>query len=122
MQIEGEHADDIELISYVEQPNSDWDTSVDPIADAESYEAVGGNWTYRSEQHERLHGQVAAVLQLDAAKGYVEANDDADKATERGTEMDEDGREEDDVDETPRFGLVVAVIALSALAFAGYRQ
>lgn len=123
VQIEGDHADDIELVGYVEQPNNDWNTSVDPIADAESYEEVGGNWTYRSEEHERLHGQVVAVLQLDVAEGHVEANDDDDEATESGTEMDiEDESGTEAIDEMPGFGLVAAVIALSALALARYRR
>ncbi|AHG02016.1 hypothetical protein HALLA_01570 (plasmid) [Halostagnicola larsenii XH-48] len=123
VQIEGDHADDIEFVGYVEQPNSDWNTSVDPIADAESYEEVGGNWTYQSEEHERLHGQVVAVLQLDVAEGHVEANDDDDQATDSDTETNtEDENETEDVDETPGFGLAAAVIALSALALARYRR
>lgn len=123
VQIEGDHADDIEFVGYVEQPNDDWNTSVDPIADAESYEEVGGNWTYRSEDHGRLHGQVVAVFQLDVAEGYVEANDEDDEATDSGTEMNiEDESETEDDDETPGFGLVAAVIALSVLALARYRR
>lgn len=121
VQIEGDHADDIELVGYVEQPNSDWNTSVDPIAAAESHEEVGGSWTYQSEEHERLHGQVVAVLQLDAAEGYVEDDDYDDEANETGTEID-DENEMNNGDETLGFGLVAALIALSALALAGYRQ
>ena len=123
VQIEGDHADDIELVGYVEQPNDDWNTSVDPIADAEPYEEVGGNWTYRSEKHERLHGQVVAVLQLDAAEGQVEANDGDAQSTDSGTEMEsDDDRKVEDVDMTSGFGLIAAIIALSALTLARYRR
>ncbi|ELY93717.1 hypothetical protein [Natrialba taiwanensis] len=122
VQVEGDHADNIELVGYVEQPNNDWNTSVDPIADAESYEEVGGNWTYRSEEHERLHGQVVAVLQLDVAEGYVEASEDV-ESTESETEVDSENESETEAaDETPGFGVVAAAIVLLVLAFARYRR
>ncbi|WP_342768878.1 hypothetical protein [Halopiger aswanensis] len=130
VQIEGDHADDVELVGYVEQPNDDWNTDVDPIATAESYEAVGGNWTYQSEKHERLHGQVVVVLQLDAAEGYDGGNDndDTEPDTERDDEDDSGANESsasaaneserNDSDGTSGFGPVAALVALSVLAFA----
>lgn len=61
VEITGEHADNVEVVGYIQQDGQSWDTSVDPIADAESYEAAGGGWTYG----DHTHGQMVAVLQLD---------------------------------------------------------
>lgn len=62
-EVHGEHADRIEVVGYVQQEHEAWDPSVDPIADAESYERAGGGWTYRPDAS---HGQVVVVLQLKA--------------------------------------------------------
>ncbi len=62
VEITGDHADDIHVVGYVQQPHEAWDTNVDPIEDAQSYEETGGEWT----MHENgSHGQMVAVLQLD---------------------------------------------------------
>ena len=61
-QVEGEHADRINVVGYIQQEHQAWDSDVDPIADAESYEDAGGGWTYRTDAS---HGQVVVVLQLD---------------------------------------------------------
>lgn len=61
-EIDGEHADEIDVVGYHQQTHAAWDSDVDPIADAESYEDVGGGWTF---QPEASHGQVTVVLQLD---------------------------------------------------------
>lgn len=61
-EITGEHADRIDVVGYVQQAHRAWNTSVDPITDAESHEAAGGGWTYEPAAS---HGQVVVVLQLD---------------------------------------------------------
>ena len=61
-EIEGDHADRIELVGYVQQAHEAWDTDVDPVDDAVSYEEAGGGWTYQTEGS---HGQAVVVFQLD---------------------------------------------------------
>lgn len=61
VEITGEHADDVEVVGYVQQVGQSWDSDVDPIEDAESYEETGGGWTLP----DHTHAQVVAVLQLD---------------------------------------------------------
>jgi len=58
--VEGEHADRIDVVGYVQKTNT-WDSDVDPIAAAEPYEDAGG-WTYEPDNS---HGQAVVVLQLD---------------------------------------------------------
>lgn len=59
--VSGDHADRIELVGYVQQAHRAWDSDVDPIEDAVSYEEAGGGWTYQTDSS---HGQVIVVLQL----------------------------------------------------------
>lgn len=61
--VEGEHADRINPVGYIQQEHEAWDSDTDPIADAESYEEAGGEWTYRPGAS---HGQVVVVLQVDS--------------------------------------------------------
>ncbi|MCU4924680.1 PGF-CTERM sorting domain-containing protein [Halobacteria archaeon AArc-dxtr1] len=82
--VDGAHADRIELAGYIQQDDQAWETDVDPIADAVSYEEAGGGWTYSEPES---HGQVVAVLQLtaddsdgDSADGADDTGDDADDA------------------------------------------
>ncbi|MEY7849446.1 PGF-CTERM sorting domain-containing protein [Natrarchaeobius sp. A-rgal3] len=74
--IDGDGADDVELVGYVQQTHETWDTDVDPIADAEPYEATGGAWTYEPDGS---HGQVVVVLQLSESTDAspAEASDQA---------------------------------------------
>ena len=65
VELEGEHADRIEVVGYIQQANEAWDTDVDPLEDAVPYEEVGG-WTYQTEDS---HGQVVVVLQLQSGDG-----------------------------------------------------
>lgn len=75
-QIEGEHADRIDPVGYI-QIQDTWNTSVDPVADAEPYEEAGGGWTYRPGDS---HGQVVVVLQLDgSAPPQLEDTDGGDE-------------------------------------------
>jgi hypothetical protein len=64
--IEGQHADAVEVVGYVQQVHDAWETDVDPFADAVRYEETGGNWTMRTGAS---HGQVVIVLQLDGVDG-----------------------------------------------------
>lgn len=106
-QIDGEYADWIEVVGYV-QVQDTWDSDIDPIEAAESYEEAGGGWTYAEGDS---HGQVVVVLQLDPpADAYPDddgiASDDneteeADNESETEpatTETDESPDEESDVE------------------------
>ncbi|WP_290811092.1 PGF-CTERM sorting domain-containing protein [Halovivax sp.] len=72
-QIEGEHAEDVELVGYIQQAHEAWDTDVDPIEDAVSYEEAGGGWTYETDAS---HGQAVVVLQLAESTGDEGSSDD----------------------------------------------
>ena len=61
-QIDGEHADRIEVVGYIQQAHEAWNSDVDAIEDAVSYEEAGGEWTMETG---KSHGQVTVVLQLD---------------------------------------------------------
>ncbi|AEH37588.1 hypothetical protein [Halopiger xanaduensis] len=144
-EIAGEHADDIELVGYVQQAHDTWDTDVDPIEDAESYEEAGGGWTYYPD---RSHGQVVVVLQLDGDKDISldESTDDETAATDgdenatnssgdegnesenesaestpsdaNGTDESDDSGDASTGDGLPGFGAVAAVVALSSAMLA----
>lgn len=60
-EVVGEHADRIEVVGYIQQAHQSWDSDVDPLDDAVSYEEAGGEWTYRPGES---HGQMIVVLQL----------------------------------------------------------
>ncbi|RKD97433.1 PGF-CTERM sorting domain-containing protein [Halopiger aswanensis] len=144
-EISGEHADDIELVGYVQQAHDTWDTDVDPIEDAESYEEAGGGWTYYPD---RSHGQVVVVLQLDGDRD-ISLEDSTDNSTidsgdgdgdENATNSSDDENEPsesssdsngtDESDDTgdasgtgdglPGFGAIAAVVALGSVTLARY--
>lgn len=95
VEIDGEHADDIEVAGYIQQAHEAWDTDVDPLEDAESYEEAGGGWTYETDGS---HGQAVVVLQL---TGEVDdSSDEPEERTESTTENSTDSNEssEDDAD------------------------
>ncbi|WP_436346947.1 PGF-CTERM sorting domain-containing protein [Natronorubrum sp. FCH18a] len=128
VQIEGEHADKIELVGYIQQAHDTWDTDVDPIEDAESYEEVGGEWTFKPDGS---HGQVVAVLQLDSDETGVDDGSSSEDETNSsdGTEQsngadDESSEPEDDADddELPGFGVPAVIIALAIAALVGVRR
>ncbi|MFP8954345.1 PGF-CTERM sorting domain-containing protein [Natrialbaceae archaeon A-arb3/5] len=112
VEIEGEHADQIELVGYIQQAHDSWDTSVDPIEDAESYEAAGGGWTFEPDGS---HGQAVVVLQLD---GDVDGTEMAGENGQDGSDSDGDAGNETDGsmgggdDRTAGFGVLVALSAL----------
>ncbi|WP_440767396.1 PGF-CTERM sorting domain-containing protein [Natronorubrum sp. DTA7] len=131
-QIDGEHADKIELVGYIQQAHDTWDTSVDPIEDAESYEEAGGEWTFRPDGS---HGQVTVVLQLDGdATGVDDPTDEDETNSSNDTEQSNDDDEEtgeadddadddaDDGDELPGFGIPAVIVALALAALVGVRR
>lgn len=98
--IEGEHADRIDLVGYIQQEHEAWDSDTDPIADAESYDKAGGEWTYRSDGS---HGQVVVVLQLNSSEDSSDDSNDDDRndRKQRDDESDQDTDEGiDDASET----------------------
>ncbi len=129
--VDGEHADRLEVVGYVQHAHSAWDSDVDPIADAESYEEAGGGWTYYPGGS---HGQVVVVLQLDSedgSDGATHDGDGTDEAEESSDANEDDGADEDagmqssadsEVDEMPGFGAPVALVALSIVALARTRR
>ena len=60
-ELTGDYADAIDVVGYIQQANDNWETDVDPIDDAVSYEEAGGSWTYEPGGS---HGQTVVVLQL----------------------------------------------------------
>ncbi|MFC4541843.1 PGF-CTERM sorting domain-containing protein [Halosolutus amylolyticus] len=136
-QIDGEYADDIEVVGYIQQqPAGDgWDTDIDPIEAAESYEEAGGEWAYQSED---THGQVVVVLQLDRdpaefdqgnggddSDGENDENgstDDADQNETDDADVETDGSDDDGSDGLPGFGAVVAIVALAVAGLLATRR
>lgn len=101
VEIEGPHADEIEVVGYVQQEHEAWETDVDPIADAVPYEEAGG-FTYHPDGS---HGQAVIVLQLDEAEEVPDtAEEGADSADWLG------------------FGAVVVLVTLSVTAIAWRRR
>lgn len=87
--IEGEHADRIDLVGYIQQEHEAWDSDIDPIADAESYDEAGGEWTYRSDGS---HGQVVVVLQLNSSEDSAADSNDDDR---NDKDQPDDGSDQD---------------------------
>ncbi|MFC6729373.1 PGF-CTERM sorting domain-containing protein, partial [Natronoarchaeum mannanilyticum] len=88
-EVEGEHADRIDVVGYVQKTNT-WDSGVDPIAAAEPYEDAGG-WTYEPDNS---HGQAVVVLQLDPPEDGTNGNTDDEDESNTGDE-DESGSEDE---------------------------
>lgn len=125
-EISGEYADRIDVAGYIQQePAGDgWDTDIDPVAAAESYEEAGGGWTYNAAENS-THGQVVVVLQLDApADERFDPDDSSDPPN--GSDPASDGETGDDGDaesndRMPGFGVVSALVALSVAVLARRR-
>jgi hypothetical protein len=135
-QIDGEHADEIEVVGYIQQAHEAWDTDVDPIADAESYDEAGGGWTYETDAS---HGQAVVVLQLDAidevasdeedgedagdeAGSTGEANENDDETDRDDEDLDVEGNSNDDDAPVVAVGAVVSLLALSIAILARVRR
>ncbi|QCC59833.1 PGF-CTERM sorting domain-containing protein [Natrinema thermotolerans] len=126
-EISGEYADRIDVAGYIQQePAGDgWDTDIDPVAAAESYEEAGGSWTYNAAENS-THGQVVVVLQLDAP---ADERFDPDNSSDppNGSDPASDGETGDDNgdaesnDRMPGFGVVSALVALSVAVLARRR-
>ncbi|MFC6717458.1 PGF-CTERM sorting domain-containing protein [Natrialbaceae archaeon GCM10025810] len=136
-EVSGEYADRIEVVGYIQQANEAWDTDVDPIEDAVSYEEAGGGWTYEPDGS---HGQAVVVLQLDPPEDAYEdgSEDENESESENGSSGNEstdssnssnatdendgtdgesdggDGGAENALDEMPGFGVSSALVALVA--------
>jgi len=115
--VDGEHADEIELVGYI-QKTSTWETDIDPLDAATSYEEAGGGWTYREGES---HGQVVVVLQLasaDQAENETTTGVDANETT-AGNSTDSNGTDGDNssatADEAPGFGIVGSLVAVLSL-------
>ncbi|SIS00326.1 PGF-CTERM sorting domain-containing protein [Natronorubrum thiooxidans] len=128
IQIEGEHADKIETVGYIQQAHDTWDTDTDPIEAAEPYADAGGGWTYYPGGS---HGQVVAVLQLDSEVTGADGepvSDDENSSDDDGehTEPETTGETNDDDtdtdDEVPGFGVVTAILALALAALVSSRR
>ncbi len=139
-EVEGEHAEWIEVVGYIQQGNQAWESDVDPLEDAVSYEEAGGGWTYETEES---HGQLVVVLQLDPPEDgdEGESEDDADSdgadgddsldgsdgedgtnETVAGSGNGDDDSSDDADDELPGFGVLVALVALSVALFVRARH
>ncbi len=130
--IDGEYEDRIEVVGYIQQDRQTWDTDVDPLTDAVSYEEAGGGWTYEPDAS---HGQMVIVLQLDHGETGDEGSGDGetddteqDDSSDDSTSTDEEGSTDDgtgghgtadgaDADDAlSGFGLLVAVVAVLSVA------
>ncbi|MDJ1431444.1 PGF-CTERM sorting domain-containing protein [Halostagnicola sp. A-GB9-2] len=121
--LSGEHADDVEVVGYIQQANEGWDTDIDPIEDAESYEEAGGGWTYYPDGS---HGQVVVVLQLDGADGGSDTNgsSDANDGSENSSDdsSGENGSDDAAAETIPGLGILTALAALIAVSLLRLRR
>ncbi|WP_050051248.1 PGF-CTERM sorting domain-containing protein [Halostagnicola sp. A56] len=122
--VTGEHADDVDVVGYIQQENEAWDADVDPIDDAESYEEAGGGWTYYPGGS---HGQVVVVLQLDDADGNIDDSkniDSSDDSTNNSINdnTDDDGDGATTAETIPGFGILTAIAALVAVVLVRRRR
>ncbi|WP_312909904.1 PGF-CTERM sorting domain-containing protein [Natronosalvus caseinilyticus] len=96
--VEGEHADRIEVVGYIQQEpaGTGWDSSVDPVEDAVSYEEAGGGWTFTPDSS---HGQVTVVLQLvDETAGDGDGNENGESDGGSENETDDSSSDSDEND------------------------
>ncbi|ELY72132.1 PGF-CTERM sorting domain-containing protein [Natronobacterium gregoryi SP2] len=119
VEIEGEDADDVDVVGYVQQAHDSWDSDGDPIEAAEPYEDTGG-WTYHEDGS---HGQAVVVLQLDGDRDVdVDDSDDGDdSSTDDGDSASDNDGGDDSADETPGFGSIAVLVALAATLLASRR-
>jgi len=132
--VDGEHADRIEVVGYIQNGGDTWETDIDPVEAATSYEEAGGGWTYTEDAS---HGQVVVVLQLasdeqdddseteqtvDGESGDTETNSTTNDSNSTSTDSDStpndsNGSTEQPTasEETPGFGVVGTIVALVAV-------
>lgn len=126
---DGEHADRIEVVGYIQNGGDTWETDIDPVEAATPYEEAGGGWTYTEDAS---HGQVVVVLQLasdeqdddseteQTVDGESEATETETNSTNNGSDSttnDSNGSTEQPTasEETPGFGVVGTIVALVAV-------
>ncbi|MFC7008491.1 PGF-CTERM sorting domain-containing protein [Halalkalicoccus sp. GCM10025704] len=95
-QVDGEYANRIDVVGYIQHEHSAWDSDIDPLVEAEPYEEAGGGWTYRADGS---HGQVVVVLQLDSSKEQ-ESGDDIRDGNGSAGDADTEDETTDMTDET----------------------
>lgn len=117
--VDGEHADRIEVVGYIQKTGT-WESDIEPLEAATSYEETGGGWTYRESES---HGQVVVVLQLvdsqdESETTPADANETAGTDTSETTESNSTATN----DEVPGFGIggsLVAIVAVLSMALVG---
>ncbi|MFW5977654.1 MAG: PGF-CTERM sorting domain-containing protein [Halohasta sp.] len=116
----GDHADRIEVVGYIQKTGT-WESDIEPLEAATSYEEAGGEWTYRESES---HGQVVVVLQLaadDPAENETPADSTGNQTTAaNNTEVNETDRNGSSrtADEAPGFGIAGSLVAILALVAA----
>lgn len=88
--VDGEYADRIEVVGYIQTEHEAWDTDLDPRSAAEPYERAGG-WTYRPDGS---HGQAVVVLQLDHGEGSTEGSAESEASDAESRTGSTDGRDD----------------------------
>ncbi|MFD1641381.1 hypothetical protein [Halohasta litorea] len=113
--VDGDHADEIEVVGYIQRDGYAWETDIDPIDAATSYEDAGGGWTFRESES---HGQVVVVLQLtsdeSAENGTAAGVEAAESTADNGTEAN-GADDAATADEAPGFGIVGGLVAIFSL-------
>lgn len=128
VEVDGEYAEWLDVVGYIQQEHEAWESDVDPVGDAVSYEEAGGGWTYRTEAS---HGQAVVVLRLDPPADAYEDTGGDDGTSENesddgngpedviegsdGGSSDDDGDGDGD-DGIPGFGVLAPLTVLTALA------
>ena len=114
--VDGDHADRIELVGYIQRDGYAWESDVDPVETATSYEEAGGGWTYSEPTS---HGQVVVVLQLASENGTATDVDANETTTSNATDANStDGNGSSTTDEAPGFGIVGSLVAILSLVVA----
>jgi len=93
--VEGEFADRVEVVGYIQQAGQSWDSDIDPLAEARSYEEAGGGWTYEPGAS---HGQMVVVLQIEHPQASEDSGDEDN--TDGSENGDDDGSENGDANGT----------------------
>jgi len=110
--VDGEYADEIDVVGYIQRDGYAWETDIDPVDAATSYEEAGGGWTYRESES---HGQVVVVLQFASANQPETETAAATDTNANGTDGTDSSAT---ADEAPGFGLVGSLVAILSLVAA----
>jgi len=107
--VDGDHTDRIEVVGYIQKGGDTWDTDIDPLEAATSYEEAGGGWTYRESAS---HGQAVVVLQLTGE----DSTDTDSNSNETATTGPDNRTSTNTEDETPGFGILGTLVGMLSLA------